>query len=443
MSTPFLSNVVVNCVNSDFNSFCVDTKDAYMSARVADSEHIYFCYLPLFSLYCIDSYGVDHCQYCYECIDCWSCYESFFSQLCRNCTNVQLCYCCTGCKNCVGCVNLRNASNCFFNEQLSPDEYGKRLAELRLSTIGGLERAKERFDDLRRRHPVRAVFMLQSENALGDYISNSRDVSRSFDVDQSESVSYSWGVEYSRDIGDADFIYYGERCYENISNSRSTDIYFSFAAFQGTHDVFYCLLPFNGTRDCFGCAGLKHAEYCILNKQYSKEEYERLAPKIITHMRSTGEWGEFFPMELSPFAYNETVAHEYFPLREEEAAARGWKWKDQYDEMQKVTKVIPASQLPDSLDDIPDDILNWAIECAATKRPFKIIKQELDFYRRMGLPVPHFHPDERFRRRTALRNPRKLWKRNCANCQKPIATSYSPERPERVYCEECYLKEVY
>ena len=160
-------------------------------------------------------------------------------------------------------------------------------------------------------------------------------------------------------------------------------------------------------------------------------------------MREDGEWGEFFPVAMSTFAYNATTAQEYFPLTKEEALKRGWKWQDQTDEMPKVDRVIPATQLPDSIDDIPDDILNWAITCEATKRPFKIIKQELEFYRNMRLPVPHFHPDERHRRRMALRNPRKLWNRECAKCKKPISTSYAPERPEIVYCEECYLREVY
>ena len=37
-------------------------------------------------------------------------------------------------------------------------------------------------------------------------------------------------------------------------------------------------------------------------------------------MKSTGEWGEFFPHEMSPFGYNETVAQEYFPMTEDEVA---------------------------------------------------------------------------------------------------------------------------
>ena len=35
---------------------------------------------------------------------------------------------------------------------------------------------------------------------------------------------------------------------------------------------------------CFGCVGFKHKQYCILNKQYTKEEYEKLVQKIIKQM---------------------------------------------------------------------------------------------------------------------------------------------------------------
>ena len=31
----------------------------------------------------------------------------------------------------------------------------------------------------------------------------------------------------------------------------------------------------------------------------------------------------------------------------------------------------------------------------------------------------------------------------CGTCGKEMETSFSPERKERVVCEECYLKEVY
>ena len=95
------------------------------------------------------------------------------------------------------------------------------------------------------------------------------------------------------------------------------------------------------------------------------------------------------------------------------------------------------------MSDVPDDVLEWAILCEVTKKPFRIIKTELEFYRRMGLPLPRVHPEERHKRRMSLRNPYRLYPRTCAKCAKEMQTAYSPERQEKVYCEECYLQAVY
>ena len=196
---------------------------------------------------------------------------------------------------------------------------------------------------------------------------------------------------------------------------------------------------------CFGCIGLHNNEqYCILNKQYTKEEYETLVPRIIEKMRKDGEYGEFFPSSLSPFGYNETVAQEYYPLTKSEAIKDGvFSWSDYESPFPTVEKIIPGSKLPDSIESIPDDILNWAIECEVTKKPFRIIKQELEFYRKHNLPIPRRHPDQRYLDRMSLRNPRKLFERKCDKCGKDMITTYAPERTEMVYCEECYNKVIY
>jgi hypothetical protein len=204
----------------------------------------------------------------------------------------------------------------------------------------------------------------------------------------------------------------------------------------------YCDLMFH-SKNCFGCIGLRHKEYCIFNKQYDRVQYETIVPQLVEHMMKSGEWGEFFGYSYSPFGYNESVAQEYFPLSKELALAKGFNWTDYESPPPKVTKIIPPDKLPFDIKDIPDDILNWGIECEVTKKPFRIIKAELQFYREQNLPLPRRHPDQRHRDRMMLRNPRKLWDRNCMKCQKAIKTTYAPERPEIIYCEECYLKEVY
>ncbi len=134
---------------------------------------------------------------------------------------------------------------------------------------------------------------------------------------------------------------------------------------------------------------------------------------------------------------------EYFPLTKDEALKRGYAWRDPTDEKPDVKKVIPAKQLPQTIGEIPDDVLNWAVVCLVTGRPFRIIKQELAFYRQLDLPLPHKHPDERHRERTTSRSGIKLFSRTCSKCGKEMKTTYGPDRPETVFCENCYLQEVY
>ena len=156
-------------------------------------------------------------------------------------------------------------------------------------------------------------------------------------------------------------------------------------------------------------------------------------------MKETSEWGEFFPDFLSPFPYNESLAQEYFPMSKEEATERGYKWREK--------KIIDPStyevcKIPDDITEVDDSVLKQTLVCENTGKPYRLVKPELAFYRKMNLPIPRLHPDERHRQRMALRNPRKLYDRNCPECQKDMKTTYAPERSEKVLCEECYLNAV-
>ena len=79
-------------------------------------------------------------------------------------------------------------------------------------------------------------------------------------------------------------------------------------------------------------------------------------------------------------------------------------------------QMIKAQELPQNIQDVNDDILNKVIICEVTGKPFRIIKPELEFYRKHNLPLPHKHPDQRHLERMSLRNPRHLRDRTCAKC---------------------------
>jgi hypothetical protein len=214
-------------------------------------------------------------------------------------------------------------------------------------------------------------------------------------------------------------------------------------------DVSYSI-HINFSRNIFGCIGLKNKEFCIFNKQYSEEEYKILVEKIIEHMEKIGEWGEFFPMELSMFPYNDTIAQEFFPMTKEEVLKKGLRWQDEEEKNYKIT--IRPEDLPDDIKDVKDEIMKEVIGCAhagscshGCATAFKITTVELEFYRRMNLPLPRFCYNCRHYARFGKLNPLKLWHRKCMKegCTNEFETSYSPDRPEIVYCERCYQQEVY
>ena len=124
-------------------------------------------------------------------------------------------------------------------------------------------------------------------------------------------------------------------------------------------------------QNCFGCVALKHGEYSILNKQYSKEEYFKLKEKIIEKMKKDGEYGEFFPSKNSPFAYNESMAMISFPLKKEDVLKKELRWQDNIQQTKGKTTFF---RIPDDINKVQDSIINEILECLICKRNYKIIQ---------------------------------------------------------------------
>lgn len=284
------------------------------------------------------------------------------------------------------------------------------------------------------------------ENSVGNYFQNCKNCDHCFDMEDGEDCKYCYqlvlGAKNSRDI-----YQYGtgiNECYEcAIIGDGAYHLLFTWESFINCADLLYCYFMEGGSKNCFGCVSMKGGSYRILNKQYTKDEYETLVPKIIEHMKSHGEFGEFFPVKMALFGYNTTSAQLYYPMTKERVLAKGWHWENYEPPAPVVDKVIDAAQLPDSIVDVPDDILAWAIRCEVTGKLFRLQPLELKLYRQMGVPIPRHSPEQRHLERFARRNPRKFWERKCTKCTKAIQTTYAPDRPEKVLCEKCYLKEVY
>ncbi|MBI5152056.1 zinc-ribbon domain containing protein [Candidatus Peregrinibacteria bacterium] len=439
---PLLSLYNKKCENCDYCNIEISSKNCYLCAAGFQSWDCYYGFWGITSKNCVDCFIYYECELCYECIDCKHCYNSAFLQDCRQLRDSAFCYDCAGCSNCMFCSNLRNVSYHVFNKPVSKEEFALLHAEL--NSYSGLIKAKKTFAEFKLKAPVRNMIIVNSENCLGNYIYNCKNCQYCFDVSNDlRDCKYMYTVGYGlKDCMDGCYSWQGSQLnYDCVSCESVFNGKFCLFCWGGVNDLTYCQFC-QSSRNLFSCIGLRHKQYCILNKQYSKEEYEKLVPRIIKHMERTAEWGEFFPSNLSHFGYNETVAQDYFPITRLKALTKGFNWQNNLP-FTTGKETISLENVPDKIQDAQDSICNEILACESCKRNFKFIPQEIMFYKKIGMALPHLCYLCRHQEKIKLRNPRKLWDRPCSKCGANMRTVYSPERLEIVYCEKCYLREVY
>ncbi len=438
-------NVQGTCINSDYIHYAGSCKNCYLIMHADFCEDCYYGYGFKKNLFCVDGFYNLHCELCYECIDCHKCYGLKYSQDCMNCHSSAFLRDCVGCKNCFACVGLREKEYCFENKQLTREEYEKKMKEIDLGSYKQCQEFRKTRKEIEKNHCFKEYQGHNLQDCLGDHLINCKEAKFCFDCEDVESAKYCFqlvlGAKNVQDI-----YQYGSNLQESyecsIVGENSYHLLFSNNCHMSSADLMYCWYT-EGSKNCFACVGIMRKNYCILNKQYSKEEYEELVPKIIEHMKTTGEFGEFFPMTISPIGYNKSSAQMYYPLTKEQVISKGLKWDDYETPVADIKNTILAKDLPDNIADIKDDILTFAIQCEETGKLFKITPQELTFYKKQKIPLPRRSPNQRHLDRFNQRNPRKFWKRTCGKCEKIIWTTFSPDSPEKVCCEECYLKTVY
>lgn len=424
-AVPHLGIVTAHCENSDYANHTNYSKNCYLVFGCHAAQDCYYGWRIHDSLQCVDCLQIDKSHYCYECVDCDECYSLFFSQDCSSCHDSAFLYDCKACKDCLFSAGLRNKQYCIFNQQYSKQNYENEKQKWDFSFHKNLSLAREQFQKFLQNYPRRATFILNSENVTGDHIIHCKNVNLGFNIKNVQDGAYLESCEDLKDGLDSTFSGWpAELTYECISAGvNAYNSKFSESSWSNTN-IEYCS-SCHHSKELFGCFGLRHKnEYCILNKPYSPAEYATLKEKIIEDMIARKEYGEFFPIELSPFAYNETVAYDYYPLTKETAVAKGFSWKEpDPKDYQKQTKELLA--------------------CTSCGRNYKIVTQELQFYQKFNLPIPKQCFNCRHQARMSQRNPRQLWQRACSKCNAPIQTPYSPARPEKVYCEKCYLEKIY
>lgn len=438
---PHASLFTNNVENSYYTNFTLDQKNCYLIYGSGGAEDCVYGKFITHCKNCLDNLCIYNCELCYEGVASDGCYNCKYFVNCRNCVDSIMIEDCQACKNCVACFGLRNKEYCVMNKFLGKEKYEELVKEYEYLTPSLINNLRENLKTVSDKLPHIQSHIFASEDCTGNAVFNCKNCDYAFDSRDDEDCKFIYFTPKSHNTYDCSFCSpFGTRfCYDVCSTVDLESSMFCFQIWYG-NNIFYSIECNSNCENLFGCAGLKKKKYCIFNKQYTPEEYEKMVAKIIEHMRKTGEWGEYFDFKVSSFGYNETIANEYYPLTKEQALKIGAKWEDAKQEaVYHGESIVPLEDIKDVKDEICDQIL----KCEVTGKHYKIIPVELQFYRKMKLPIPRICPDQRHVVRLALHNPNKLWNRKCAKCDKEIKSVYAPERPEIIYCEECYLKEVY
>lgn len=428
--------------NCEYSNMVIESKNCYLVFGCVEDENCDYGHIVWYSKDCVDNLYVNKSELCYECIDCLGSNKLLYSQECESCVDSIGLYDCRDCVNCIGCVDLRHKNYYIFNEQVTKEKYQEFLNKYPIKDEASIIYILSKREELRKRMPARAVFGSHNDNVSGDHIYNSHNVEQSFDIKKGENSKYCYTAGNIIESYDASFNPNIEYGYQTLNSLDSTHII-------GTHMVqdssylYYSKACYN-SKNLFGCFGLRNKEYHILNKQYTKDEYEKLTPQIIENLKASGDWGNFFPIWMSPFCYNESIVNEYMPLSKEQALAQGFKWKDNIPHT--VGKEdCNYDDLPKNPEDYSDDnLLDKILKCESCGFNYKFISREIAFYKRLKLPIPAKCFNCRHQARMNMRNPRVLNEVKCISCGKGTMTTYPKEKHSqyKIYCEDCYKQEI-
>ncbi len=480
-AVPLKNLNVVGGTNSDYCNNFTDPKNCYLCFNGKGGEDCLYCNGVTSLKDCVDTSHCGKSEKCYESFSLTSCSNIIFSSICESSFDLAFCLNCVGCHDCFGCVGLRKKEYCIFNEQYTREEYKEKIKEFGISSYKNIEKIKKILKEFWQKFPKKFIEGYHNDKVSGNYINHSKNIKNSILIREGENLKYCQYIQELPGCKDCyDYTAWGDSSsylYECTACGIGTNnIKFCYNVQENSHEVEYSYMCSNSSY-LFGCVGLKKKQYCIFNKQYTKDEYFEMIEKIKKHMdlmpyvNKNGvvyKYGEFFPVEFSPFSYNETVAIEYFPLTKQNALDMAFVWRDIKDKNYSTT--VMAENLPDDIREVKDSIIGEIIGCSCLGQcehqcttAFKITPEELKFYRKMELPLPRFcskcRSGERLKQRTKIETVKRicqchgvasengLYKNNVNHshgvdqCGEEFETNYI-DQSEVLYCEKCYQQEV-
>lgn len=266
--------------NSAYGDYLYRSKNIYLSYCINDSEDCYYSEYLSKCRDCIDCCYLGASELCYECTDSGGLYNCSFMQDCHNCSNCDYCFDCINCKNCFGSFGLRHQQFCVFNKPYPEDIYYKKVSVLKKNPPNKiLKILQPEFDKLPR---LFCRFLKGEEDCLGDYIYYSKNCYNCFNVRKAENSSHLSEImdpEMTSSLCvDCDLSSDINMCYSchNVNGCNNCNFLDNCINCSDSEYLSNC----HNCQNCFLCVYLMNKQYCILNRQFPREEYLALVNRI-------------------------------------------------------------------------------------------------------------------------------------------------------------------
>jgi hypothetical protein len=417
-----------------------ESKNCYLSRSILRAENLFYGYRAVDVKNSIDISHVFTLDQCYDCTYCFSSYNLLFSKNCRDCLDSSFLFDCRNTSNCFMCWNLRGKSYCIENVQYTKEEYEEKMKSINFGSYSELQKLRARYIDILKKEAVhKENFNIKTYGSIGTYMTNCNNCTNVFSWEDSENcVNCLRGLK-AKDSIDLTGCWHTEVSGNNSCCTNAYQLKYSIWC-DGARYSEYCDQCLE-VDYCFGCVGLRKKKYCILNKQYTKEEYESLKEKIISNMSTQGEYGKFPPYSLGLCPYNFSTASIYFSeVNKEYVQDRGGYWEE--NKNQKI-EGLPTKDIPDSISEVDESFSKQALICPTTGWRYNIAPDELQFLKQKNIAIPRVHFDVRTKERMQSLSQTNSESYNCVYCSKNIVAYYPKDWGyEKIACEECYLKEI-
>lgn len=319
----------------------------------------------------------------------------FYSRFIQNSYNVRFSSNCLSCQECIACNNLTNQKFCIENKQYSEQDYNAVKSWYIKSILSGANGSNIL--------PISNGNIVVSKNCSGSGIYQCNNIENGYFIAKFENGRNICFGDWGNVCTDAyDAFHVGENCswFYGVSccGIENNGIYCSVRVTNSTN-IFYSY-HLDACSFCLGCIWLKNKSYCILNKQYTKQERYEKVDEIFWQMYADWTLWDFFPASMNPFYFNDTAAYLIDPSFTKEEVTI--KWYLRRDEPIKVD--IPAWALVVKTSELGrfesfDAEWNWKIDPEILKyiivdeqaNVYRIVKMEYDFLMKYGLPLPRKH----------------------------------------------------